>query len=779
MTKRLLTMLTILAATLGLALAQEESEAQQNQNQQQQQQEPRAAVRIAHLGVDGPTLRVTVGEQDAFSGVGPETVSDYMLLPAGTQQVEVVQAEGQQGQEGQNQDGQEGQDGQQVQQGQVPQELMDAIDAAVQAVQGDGDAQSAVDEALSQVESAIENADAQALPTFEGIQASLTEAQEALANDEQEVAQEAVQQAQALAQEAGAAQQEGQQAQEGQQQQDGALFSQSVSLEQGAYYTLLVTPQQGQTVQVGGQQQAGAAQDTQEEAPEGQTPAQQAAQEDQEGQQQDGQQQNQQQGQQQGQQVQIQMVQDQLNIPAAGAALLRVVHASPDAPALNLVVGQPQGQDGQQQDGQQQEGEQQQEGDGAQQAIDSVRQNAQAALDALDQDDIESARQSLQQAQDQIDQALQDASGDTQATLEEMQGQVQEALDALENEDVEAAREPLQQLTQAQDGQNQEGQQQEGQQQEGQQQEGQNQAGQQDQQGQGSLEIIISPQAAQGATVSVTGPDGYDQNFTGEQSLSELLPGTYVVSGTLRAYQPAATQAEVQADGTAQAELSFQRLASAGPPPIQGQIVVSDVQFATPSEYQQVRAATYTGQLRAVEGDLTALELRELQLQPGAAYTIFTYGSLRDDSLSATITVDVLVPQGQDQQGGQQGQQQEGQQQEGQAQEGQQQDGGGQEGQQAQGDLAQTLQTAHDSVQSALNQLEDDPEAAAQALQQAQDELAAATDSASGDQQEALQQIQQGIQDARTAIEEDDIEGARSTLQDVEAQLAEQVQQGQ
>ena len=64
----------------------------------------------------------------------------------------------------------------------------------------------------------------------------------------------------------------------------------------------------------------------------------------------------------------------------------------------------------------------------------------------------------------------------------------------------------------------------------------------------GDLEIIVVPAEA---VITVTGPDGYAETFTGSQTLEGLVVGTYIIAATLEGYQPIEERVEVVAGGLA------------------------------------------------------------------------------------------------------------------------------------------------------------------------------------------------------------------------------------
>ncbi|MEX2534390.1 MAG: c-type cytochrome [Trueperaceae bacterium] len=90
-----------------------------------------------------------------------------------------------------------------------------------------------------------------------------------------------------------------------------------------------------------------------------------------------------------------------------------------------------------------------------------------------------------------------------------------------------------------------------------QQQVGQQQA--QDDVQQGVLQIKWVEPA--GATVTVTGPDGYSEQLQviGGEVLGGLTPGTYTITGTLAGYESAGEEVEVEAQETAEVSLTLQQ----------------------------------------------------------------------------------------------------------------------------------------------------------------------------------------------------------------------------
>lgn len=681
--KRIATIL--LAAIMAWAISQEQDQTQQQQAQAQQQQ---AAVRVAHLAVGASSVQVTIDGETHFENLGAESLSDYILVPAGDHQVEIRAV--QDAANGQQQDGQ--QEGQQdemdVQRGEVPEEVRQAVQSALDVVQqeadatdpeqqdqqeqdqqegesenqqdadqqqdGEGaDATQAVDQAVQRIGEAVQTAEAESLPLLEAVQASVEEARVALENDERQVAQEALQQAMTLIEEgAQAGAEDDPQAGQDPQDGEGAIFSETVTFEAGNYYTVMATTQHS-ALEMGSQTSPQA----QTEGDDAESQANDQAQNgDQDGATGD---------------IQVRVIQDDLSVAPAGSALVRVIHASSDAPTMDFVLAV-EDDEQQTQDGQQMQSSDAQDGEQA---------------------DAEDGEQADAQADD------------PQTDQEQPEGEQEGDEDA--------------------------------------------QAGQEGQSGE--LTITIRPEQASDATINVTGPDGFEQDLTGGQTLTGLQPGSYVIGATLQSYQQSSAEVEVGSGGTATAELTMQRLASAGPAPIDGDTVVPDLAANTASDFVAVPAGTYTAQLQATDRDLTAVELQGLDLQAGGTYTVLAYGGVADDSFTVTVSVDGLVPQGRDDQDGQQ-------------QDGQDQGQDDQTDAQAEGTQAMEQQLSQ-SLDDAMSAVEgQDAEAARQSLQEAQGVIEGMFQQAGDAMQASLQTAQESIDGALEAVDNENFEEARAAI---------------
>ena len=71
--------------------------------------------------------------------------------------------------------------------------------------------------------------------------------------------------------------------------------------------------------------------------------------------------------------------------------------------------------------------------------------------------------------------------------------------------------------------------------------------------------VNISAQPGQ-AEINVTGPNGYAESFVGSRQLEALTPGNYIIAGTLVGYQSAQQQVEAQAGETLAVDLTLQPL---------------------------------------------------------------------------------------------------------------------------------------------------------------------------------------------------------------------------
>ena len=74
--------------------------------------------------------------------------------------------------------------------------------------------------------------------------------------------------------------------------------------------------------------------------------------------------------------------------------------------------------------------------------------------------------------------------------------------------------------------------------------------------------INISAQPGQ-AEINVTGPNGYAESFVGSRQLEALTPGNYIIAGTLTGYQSAQQQVQAEAGQTLAADLALQPLTQA------------------------------------------------------------------------------------------------------------------------------------------------------------------------------------------------------------------------
>ena len=71
----------------------------------------------------------------------------------------------------------------------------------------------------------------------------------------------------------------------------------------------------------------------------------------------------------------------------------------------------------------------------------------------------------------------------------------------------------------------------------------------------GSITITVKPE---GASLRVTGLDGYDEGFEGSQVLTDLVPGRYVVTATMEGYEASEQEVDIEAGGTEAVELSLE-----------------------------------------------------------------------------------------------------------------------------------------------------------------------------------------------------------------------------
>src|SRR5690625_253850 len=588
-------------AVLALGTAQQQGQQQtpgqpgqqplEQWNQPNDTQPSQAAVRFAHLVVQGEEYDVLINGQPLMEGVSAGRISDYLLLPEGSYTFELVPAGGGQQETEPQEQPEEAEDQAQPEtdtgtaqplatfEGQLEPGsyyTLIATQASSQAGQEDMPAgqeapgqQAQQDRPQQDQDEPQQPGQDQAEEAQEGeqqelsseLQGALEDAREAV-EEESEDARETVSQAIELVG------QELEEVEDPQGQQASLLRSTLDSLEEAEEALA------DDDYEAAGEALAQAGQASPEQDPDGQPDGQAADEEPaaQDAEQEEGQPEGQDTGEQQPQ-VELQIIEDQVQVAPAGLAFVRFVHAATDLDSVNFVMAaqqenqEPGQQQEQQQDAQQQPEEEQQEQDAQQQEGQEAQQEA-------EQD------------------AQQESAGDAQAA---QQGEQQPA------QDVAA----------------------------------------------GTILLTIEPRHAADASVRITGPDGFNQEQDGEGEVSGLEAGTYVVTATKQSYEPATTTVNVSEDAGAHAQLNLERLPDAGPPPLENaRVISSEVSYAEGGEYQPLEPTTYSAQVQADQGDQVSLELHGITLRPGVTYTIFAFGSQEtEDGLQALVRVDAIAVQ--------------------------------------------------------------------------------------------------------------------------------------
>ena len=301
----------------------------------------------------------------------------------------------------------------------------------------------------------------------------------------------------------------------------------------------------------------------------------------------------------------------------------------------------------------------------------------------------------------------------------------------------------------------------------------------------GALELTLDPTET---VITVTGPDGYAEEFTGSQTLEGLVPGEYVIAATLEGYQPTETTIQVAPGEVLPVEVILEAEPESSTP--QGNAFVNVLTQYTAllglqldqelggyvsgavtaleaddleTAQQDLRAALLAvqAQLEGAEGDtLQALQSTETSIQD--AITALD----NDDTAGALTTLQTV-------QGAQTG---------GAAVEvevtggatggvtGGEQTGGAQTGGAQTGGAPADPAQVEGSVETALAALE------AGDVTGAQNELRAVLlvvqgqiETAEGDQLATLQTTEASVQEALTALDTEDTELALTTLQDAQA----------
>lgn len=222
----------------------------------------------------------------------------------------------------------------------------------------------------------------------------------------------------------------------------------------------------------------------------------------------------------------------------------------------------------------------------------------------------------------------------------------------------------------------------------------------------GNFSLNVTPDSAE---LTIAGPRGYSADFTGDQLIEDLEPGTYTITANQEGYQAVQYEATLQPDTTTVVSLSLQREEageSTPPPPPQEQVqpalwqkvelhvykdtfdgfpaagqslirfihaspitptiaasallvekaeaeevtaevdtqnsilLADNLAFPNDSDYHAVVADAYRLQLNRYGTEHTLTELAALGLEPGTIYTIFMVGTAEDSYLSLIPVVD-------------------------------------------------------------------------------------------------------------------------------------------
>jgi Cu/Zn superoxide dismutase/glucose/arabinose dehydrogenase/mono/diheme cytochrome c family protein len=148
------------------------------------------------------------------------------------------------------------------------------------------------------------------------------------------------------------------------------------------------------------------------------------------------------------------------------------------------------------------------------------------------------------------------------------------------------------------------------------------------QQGQGQLEISVEPSDA---NVQVVGPNGYNQRFSGGQSLENLTSGTYVVMATQRGYKTSSRQVEVTGAKTANVNLTLETTGQN-----QQQEQTQQEQGGDQQAQQQDQQQGERSQQQGQQG-----QSQQAQEQQGT-------GSSQGSNTEAAVNVEQLAQQGQE-----------------------------------------------------------------------------------------------------------------------------------
>ena len=354
--------------------------------------------------------------------------------------------------------------------------------------------------------------------------------------------------------------------------------------------------------------------------------------------------------------VEIHVIHDDVRVPPAGMALVRIIHAGPEVPAVDVIalrdpevdpeepVDEPVEEEEPVEEPVEEEEpvdepvEEPDEAEVEDRVPEQVREAVQEAQRAVHEDD--DAQAALDDAISTTEQALGDAEGEVQSTLIQIHELLSEARQAAEEGDMEAAREHVDAAhALAEEGVA------EPEAAEPVEEEPAEEPEEVEVEEEATLTVTVEPAEA---SVHVAGPDDFEQEFTGSQTLEGLTPGTYFVDATLRHYEAAGAEVELEDGASEEVTLTLERLEEAGPPPVEGDNIMPGLAYGTTSEYVALPYGVYTLQGQATddeEGVAVYFELSEISLEPGVIYTFFAYGGPTADVVSIAVAVDGIFGQ--------------------------------------------------------------------------------------------------------------------------------------
>ncbi|MDQ3398032.1 MAG: hypothetical protein M3511_09730 [Deinococcota bacterium] len=195
----------------------------------------------------------------------------------------------------------------------------------------------------------------------------------------------------------------------------------------------------------------------------------------------------------------------------------------------------------------------------------------------------------------------------------------------------------------------------------------------------GVIEVVINPPEADDAIISIAGPDGFEDTFTGEQTLTDLVPGTYVLNATREGFEAASEEFEVGAGETARVEVTFveaagdeaaaqrqaaqpmteaqeqqfaereQRIAAQQPAVqegLPGLDALENLSYEDVTDYVPVLAGNYIVQVQTADDSALAYE-GTLNLAAGAYYTVAAIGFALETEEGIQPTTEATTGQGQ------------------------------------------------------------------------------------------------------------------------------------